>query len=208
MAKRLVWNFEINANSPLEMPGPESMNNDSNRWESRFFWGEDLIITLHGLNHRFLELSQYQIKHREDTYFLVPNTDYNLKIRRDALFYKPILSRNPQAIAFGKKIRLDEQPHGEKLPGCMEKDAHALIDLVRSQGKKIPVEKEALIYKFDTSPSTKLELSRLQIGQKAYFSVCIASRSANFVELFSRQLLGEMPNCDYVTFLQHHLTSS
>ena len=102
MNKRLVWNFEINSDTALQIPGTNSLVISPNRWESRFFWTDDQIITLHGLNDSFLALSHYQIKHRQDTYYLLPDTNYNLKVRNDKLFYKPILIKNHQAVAYGK----------------------------------------------------------------------------------------------------------
>ena len=203
MNKRLVWNFEINADKPLQVPSAAGTGDDLKRWESRFFWPDDQIITLHGLNDHFLELSRYKIKHREDTYFLLADTDYNLKIRREQLVYKPILMKKNQLIAYGKKIKLDEQAPDTQLPGCEEKDTKTFIARIHDQGKKVSVEKEALIYTFETSPNTKLELAWLHVTNKAYFSLSIESRSIEWVKSITRQLLGDLCARDYVTFLKN-----
>ena len=202
MNKRCVWNFEINMDTSLQLPNTEDSSISANRWESRFFWPDDAIITLHGLNDEFLELSNYQIKHRQDAYYLLPNADYNLKVRNDNLFYKPLLIKNPLAIAYGKKIKLEESPLNTALPGCTEKDAHALIECIKKHGVKMDVEKEALIYRFETTPVTKLELAWLHVADKAYFSVSIESYSMLLVESFTKQLLRDGVASDYVSFLK------
>lgn len=205
MNKRLVWNFEINTDQPLQLPGPSSIEPNQPRWESRFFWPDDQIITLRGLSNTFLELSQYQIKHREDTYYLLPNTNYNIKTRREQLFYKPIVMKKANAIAYGKKIKLEEHAANMPVPGCEEQDAQTLIAHIHSKGIKINVVKEALIYTFDTTPTTKLELAMLYVAKKAYFSVNIESRSIQTVELITQRLLGKVSTCDYVAFLRGSL---
>ena len=203
MNKRLVWNFEINADNPLQVASVADIDSNQARWESRFFWPDDEIITLHGLDDNFRELSRYQVKHREDTYFLLPNTDYNLKLRREQLFYKPLLMKKPHAIGYGKKIKLEEQPPKEQLPGCEAKDTQAFMEQIHREGKRIKVEKEALIYTVETTPITKLELAWLHVANKAYFSASIESRSIRWVESITKQLLGDLFTCDYVTFLKN-----
>lgn len=206
MNKRLVWNFEIDCKKPLQLPSVNTTDESSERWECRYFWPDDKIITLHGLNDHFMALSHYQSKHRQDTYYLLPEANYNLKMRRDELFYKPVLNTKTNALAYGKKIKLAEQPPGIELAGCEENDGPALIARIKKQGIKINVEKEALIYKFETSTTAKLELAWLQVANKSFFSVSIESRSLLLVESISSQLLGGLPTCDYVTFLRGILT--
>ncbi len=206
MNNRFVWNFEINNDKPLVIPSAGSIEQDQKRWESRYFWPDEQIITLHGLPDSFLKLSQYNIKDRKDIYFLLPNTDYNLKIRHEKLFYKPILMKYPHAIAYDKKIKLEEQALGVKLPGCEEKDAQTLIARIRAEGVQVSVEKEALIYQFDTTPITKIELARLYIANKTYFTASIESKALLLVDSIARQLLGHLPASDYVTFLKEILS--
>lgn len=201
MNKRLVWNFEIDTNSSLKIPNVDNFVQSPNRWESRFFWPEDHIVTLHGLNDDFLKLSHYQIKHRQDTYYLLPHTDYNIKTRHEQLFYKPMLMKKPQAIAYGKKIKIEEDASSLQLPGYEDTNVTKLISYIKNQGVKINVEKEALIYQFNTIPQTKLELAWLCVTNKTYISASIESRSFTLVESMTRQLLGDLPTSDYVTFL-------
>lgn len=201
MNKRFIWNFEINTDNTLEIPTVENFVQSPNHWEARFFWPQNHIVTLHGLNDSFLQLSHYQIKHRHDTYYLLPNADYNLKTRHDQLFYKPILMKKPQAIAYGKKLKLEDEAASLQLPGYEGKGVAALIAHIKSHGIKITVEKEALIYRFETIPTTKLELAWLYVANKSYLSASVESRSFSLVESMTRQLLGDMPTSDYVTFL-------
>ena len=202
MNKRLIWNFEINSDNPLQIANDDDVTFSSNRWEARYFWPGNAIITLHGLNDNFLDLSRYKIKHRDDTYCLLPNLVYNIKIRREQLFYKPILIKNAQAIAYDKKIPLKEQAPEMQISGCDGNDAQTLIALIENNGIKITVEKEVLIYTFETSPPCKLELARLLVANKSYYSACIESRSYRLVESIAKKLFGHSQSCDYVTFLR------
>lgn len=205
MNKRLVWNFEIENKKPLQLPSLSTIEEGLMRWECRYFWPVDNIITLHGLNDDFLCLSQYQNKHRQDIYYLLPDANYNLKLRRDELVYKPLLNIKPNAFAYGKKINLQEQPEGLPLAGCDE-DGPSLIARIKKQAIEIKVDKEALIYKFDTSTPSKLELAWLQVDKKSFFSVSIESRSLILVESICAQVLGGLSTCDYVTFLKGIVT--
>ena len=202
MNKRLVWNFEINPDSPFKQPSITNVELNEARWEARFFWPEDNIIILNGLSHDFLNLSAYDIKHKNDIYYLLPNTDYNLKIRKNELYYKPILMKKSKAIAFGKKIKLSEQDKDSKLLGCEEKSVSSLLEDIKRHGKTIEINKEAISYKFLTSPATKLELSRLKVENKIYFSASIESYSRELVEITTKQLLGSVNTSDYVKFLK------
>lgn len=204
MNKRFVWNFEINTDNTLQIPTAEHFVPSPNRWEARFFWPSDEIVTLQGLNDDFLKLSHYQTKHRSDTYYLLPNTDYNLKMRHEQLFFKPILMKKSQAIAYGKKIKLDEDAPNLQFPDFTYegKEVTALIAHIKKQGVKINVEKEAVIYQFDTIPSTKLELAWLCVANKFYQSASIESHSYSLVEKITRQLIGDLQTSDYVTFLR------
>lgn len=201
MNKRLVWNFEIGKATSLTLPNLDT-GLEEHRWESRFFWSESEIITLQGLDETFLELSRYKLKQRQDTYYLLPGADYNLKIRRQRLFYKPVLLRKAQIIAYDKKIKLEEVPPSQTLPGCAEKDVEALIARIKKEGRQINVDKEAFIYQFDLVPTTRFELARLRVEGQTYFSMSIESRSLPLVESIKEQLLGNLSPCDYVTFLR------
>ena len=110
--------------------------------------------------------------------------------------------KNGQAVAYGKKIKLEEQPPDIPLPGYNDKDAHSLITLIKNQGIPVKVEKEAVIYQFETIPITTLELAYLHVANKAYFSVSIESRSLQLVESITKQLLKSTLACDYITFLK------
>lgn len=205
---RLVWNFEINGDNPLKIPDTSTEIDNTERWESRIFWPENEPILLHGLDDSFLELSRYQAKHRQDTYCLLADSNYNLKIRRNQLLYKPMMMTAPLAMAYGKKINLDEAALGAQLPGITEINAQALIKKIQHEGQKIHVEKEAFIYRFETVPTTKLELTRLCIANTIWFSVSVESRSRLLVESITQQMVnptspsGTQAITDYVTFLK------
>lgn len=202
MIKRLLWNFEINNENSLKIPEPCAEDEHTDRWESRFFWPDNEIILLNGLDDCFLSISSYEVKHRQDTYCLLSDVDYNIKIRRNQPLYKPITMKTRQAVAYGKKINLAEQEPDHHLPGASETDAQTLLAHIKQNGLRITVEKEALIYRFETAPKLKLELARLTIANKAWFSVNIESHSRRLMESITQQMFGERTSCDYVTFLK------
>lgn len=202
MNKRLIWNFEINSENPLKIPDICDENKQTDRWESRFFWPEQTIIVLNGLDERFLALSHYEAKHRQDTYCLLPDTNYNLKIRRNQPLYKPIMMSTRQATAYGKKINLYKEKQTKQLPGAGETDAETLLARIQKEGLRVDVEKEALIYRFETTPTLKLELARLCVANTIWFSVNIESHSRRLVESITQQMFDDHASCDYVTFLK------
>lgn len=202
MNKRLIWNFEILPKAPWCWPDSSQLSKEDYYWESRFFWSDEQIIPLIGLNDSFLEVTRYEIKLREDTYFLLPEQPYNIKARNLQLFYKPLLKKNPYILGFGKKIALDRCTHTEILPGQQPICAQTLVSAVQNYGKKILVKKEALIYTFPIKPKTKLELARLSIGNDHYFSVNIESRSSVLAEFITKQLFEGQQTTDYVSFLR------
>lgn len=188
MNKRLIWNFEINDETPLNIPEDRPLDAINVHWESRYFWSEGAIILLNGLGESFLELSRYEIKHRQDTYCLLPERDDNIKIRHNKTLYKPVIQRTSQAVAYDKKVALEE--------------GHELLVQIQQHGQRIGVEKEALIYRFQTTPTLKFELARLCIGQAIYYSASVESRSKYLVESISQQILGRQRSSDYVRFLK------
>ena len=204
MNKRLAWNFEINSDNLLNLHYLDDIKEDI-RWESRYFWPEKVIITLHGLTDDFLMLSNYELKHREDSYSLLPDCHYNIKQRRGQLLYKPLLEEAPMMYGYGKKINLADYPANELLPGTDTVYASKLLTQLHTSQQEIDVVKEALIYKFPSNPTIKLELARLQIAEKIYFSACVEGRSQLLVRTITKHLLGEQISCDYVSFLKQAL---
>ncbi|WP_148294850.1 hypothetical protein [Legionella oakridgensis] len=202
MSKRFVWNFEIKNESLLELPSNNDMPVDELRWESRYFWPESAIISLNGLDDQFLELSRYEAKHRQDTYYLLPDVNFNLKMRRDQLLYKPMLKQMTWATAYGKKIKLTATEQSLSIPDHNPIDIQSLLVNAKDTIKTVTVSKEALIYQFPTTPKLKMELARLCIGDAVYFSLSLESKVLTWVEYLSKNLLQGKTPCDYVTFLK------
>lgn len=201
MNKRLVWNFEISSDNLLIFNNLKDIREEL-RWEARFFWPEDAIIYLNGLDNHFLALSNYEIKHREDQYFLLTDHDFNIKQRRNQLFYKPHLQKKDLLIGYGKKINLAESPPDLILAGSNNLRVTDLLEKLDKNQQIISVSKEALIYKFPSTPTIKLELARLEISKCVYFSLCVEGRSQALVTTLARGLLGTKVSCDYVSFLK------
>ncbi|MFC3909102.1 hypothetical protein ACFORL_08445 [Legionella dresdenensis] len=202
MNKRLIWNFEIDGKRALKLPKQTDDADDNIRWEIRYFWPEQAIITIHNLDKSFLELANYQIKQRQDVYYLMPDKEYNIKFRRQELLYKPLVSEHNGCQGFARKISLADCTENDILPGTGHLTALEFSEQIRSQSTKIHVDKEAFIYKFATAPSIKLELARFHTAGKTFFSVCIEGRSQKLVEQVASNLIKDKSPCGYVPFLK------
>jgi hypothetical protein len=196
MNQRLVWNFEFApkiSSFPKEFLKVQAF--EELKWEQRFFWDPTHPIVLNALDECLLDLANYHQKHRDDYYYLLPDTNYNIKRRRDTLFYKPLLKQSKLALAFGSKISID--------PSNQDLKIQEMVQEIDQKGISIYVKKEAFIYKFSTKPTIKLELARLEVQNKIYFSTCIEGKSQKLVEGIGELLLDKHSSCDYVTFLKN-----
>ncbi|MDI9819364.1 hypothetical protein [Legionella sp. W10-070] len=202
-----MWNFEINEHNSLTVSALPKDSKDELKWEARFFWPGEQIITLQGLDEKLLDIGNYQVKHRQDVYFLLPDQHYNIKRRRNELIYKPLLREGRQSQGYGKKIKLAEHPDKQPLPGTPSLTREQLLSHLQKKGVEIAVDKCALIYKFPSTPAVKLELARLQIANKIYFSACIEGWSQQLVEQITKHLLASQVSCNYVNFLKQTFTS-
>ena len=155
---------------------------------------------LNTLDNSLLDIAKYQQKSREDYYYLLTDSNYNIKRRRNELLYKPLLKRTDQAIAFGSKINLDDLKDPTADPQLQKIAQH-----VAQQGVEVYVKKVAFIYKFATTPTVKLELARLEVQNQTYLSACIEGKSLFLVERLAGLLLGKQNSCEYVTFLKNIL---
>lgn len=195
MTRTLIWNFEFSTQeTPLLIP-LDAQKEDDLKWESRLFWPDNQIIKLKNLHNALLDLTYYKNKQKQDEYYLLPDGNFNIKRRRNQLIYKPIVDKSAFAIGFGSKINLEDPTQTNTIP------LQELLKRAQTQAKIIPVKKEAFVFKFSTVPTIKLELAKLEVHNKIYFSACVEGRSRNLVETISKGLLGLHKSCDYVTFL-------
>lgn len=202
MKHRLVWNFSIDSSNPLDVGHLPAEEREDQRWEARYFWPEKEDITLHGLDSSLLDLTGFKLKHRPDAYYLLADDAYNIKQRRGEILYKPLMERREGCLAFGKKLNLFEQPSEQILPGISPVSAADLLASIHQEGQVISVEKSALVYTFSCTPTIKLELARLTIADRVFFSACVEGRSFMLVNLISKHLLNQQISCDYVNFLK------
>ncbi|HHT0593433.1 TPA: hypothetical protein ACTXXA_002481 [Legionella anisa] len=196
--QRLVWNFEFAPKANIPLAHFEDKDDEELKWEIRYFWPDNEPIILNTVDNSLLELANYKQKLREDCYYLLPGQNYNIKKRREQLLYKPLLKQINHAVGYGRKIIL-ERTQDQDLPPELQ----AMVQQVEKEGIEVFVKKEALIYKFPTQPKVKIELARLEVLQKIYFSVCIEGKSLQIVETISKHLLDEPVSCEYVTFLKN-----
>lgn len=194
MIQRLVWNFEFSIpKTPLPVMPQEAIVEDV-KWELRFFWPQNHIITLYPMDNALLDLANYELKQREDYYYLLPDSHCNIKNRRGTFLYKPVVHRSKQAIGFGPKIDLQQS----KAPDLQE-----LLRTIQVKGKPIAIKKELFLHKFNTIPPIKLELARLEVNHQIFFSACIEGKSLYLVETLGENLLDKHLSCDYVSFLKN-----
>lgn len=201
MNKRLVWNFELLTDNPLDFRGLPQDEPDILRWEARFFWPENTIVCLQSLSDSFLDLSGYNVKKRQDSYFIMANKNLNIKKRRDELLYKPLVKQTVSSQGFGKKVNLLTQATENILMGTPPLTTQQLFTLMENHSQ-MDVIKTALIHKLPTTPTIKLEFARLCIHERYYLSVCVEGRSEMLVNQISKCLLPNDTSTDYVRFLQ------
>ncbi|KTD58976.1 hypothetical protein Lsai_0689 [Legionella sainthelensi] len=202
MKQRLIWNFEFAPEKNLPLATFVDIKDEHLKWEIRYFWPENKSIILNTIDPSLRNITHYQQKYKEDDYYLLPGQNYNIKKRRNQLLYKPLLQKKDSAFGFGSKVLLSSpqnSPHQTELtdPQLLE-----ITQLIAKESIVVSVKKEALIYTFPTKPKIKMELARLEVLNKIYFSVCIEGRSLHLVETISKHLLGEQVSCEYVTFLK------
>lgn len=197
MNQRLLWNFEFapSLNNPF-LEQLQEQETDSVKWEARYFWPEHEIIVLNTIQDSLLDLAHYQQKNRTDYYYLLPDGNYNIKRRRDELIYKPLVKQAKHALGFGAKVNLESEAD------AIAPHLQEITQLVAENATEVFVKKVAFLYKFSTSPKVKLELARLEVMDKIYFSACIEGKSLNLVETIAEHLLGNQVSCDYVSFLK------
>jgi hypothetical protein len=118
------------------------------------------------------------------------------------LLYKPVCKRSPAALAYGKKIKLNDQPPQNTIAELPSLTVQRVLNLIKTSGRKVLVEKEALIYRIPTTPEVKLEFAKLKVSAKTYFSLSIETHEETWIKPICQHLLGHQVSCDYVTFLK------
>ncbi|KTD13590.1 hypothetical protein Lgra_0882 [Legionella gratiana] len=202
MNQRLIWNFEFTPKKSLPLATYVDSKDDHIKWEARYFWQDNKPIILNTIDPSLLDITHYKQKHKEDYYYLLPEQNYNIKKRRNQLLYKPLLQKTDSAFGFGTKILLSTPQDSLHQTELTDPDLLKIMHQVTNESIEVPVKKEAFIYSFSTQPKIKMELARLDIFDKVYFSVCIEGRSLYLVETISKYLLEEQVSCEYVTFLK------
>lgn len=205
MTKRLFWNFELHHSSEADFTELPDESSSPLRWETRYFWPETTIIGLSSLPDDCFNLALYDIKERQDTYYVLPHHHCNIKKRRNELLYKPLIEQDNGCYGFDKKINLSTQDPLALLPGTNKWPVKELLNRINCQSIPVVVNKIALIYKLNTYPKIKLEFSRLVVANKLFFSLCVEGRSQQMVSTISGRLLNQQTPCDYVHFLKEAL---
>jgi hypothetical protein len=197
MTQQLIWNFAYS--KPTEKPLNFAQDQkDTLKWEARFFWPHNEVICLNIIDPGLLDLNLYKKKQKQDDYYLIPKSNFNIKRRHERILYKPLLHQSSIANGFGRKIDLEQSEDYPK-----DYNPEFLCGLLKQamSAKIVHVTKESYTYKFDTEPRIKLELARLEVEHKIYYSACIEGKSQSLVESISLALFGKQKSYDYVGFL-------
>ena len=125
----------------------------------------------------------------------------NIKQRRQSLVYKPLIKEEKGYFGFAKKVELTASSFDRDLPGIPALSEQNLLHLTASC-QTVDIKKIAFVWKFNTQPKIKLELSRLSIKDTIFFSVCIEGRSLHLVQEISYCLLRCRPTENYIQFLK------
>jgi hypothetical protein len=202
MNQRLVWNFEFGPGNIIPLSRLEANEKDDLKWEVRYFWPDEQTIVLNNIDNGLLNLANYERKFKDDCYYLLPDNDFNIKLRRNEVQYKPLIQQVNNVLGFGHKIILDKQLQNPNEEASFTSYLQQLAKQIKQVGIGITVKKESYTYKFPTNPPIRLELSRLEIDSTVYFSICIEGKSLFLVETLSNHLLDNQISCDYVHFLK------
>jgi len=208
MNKDLIWNFAFNEQTKVEFDTSlllkPSESSGPIKWEVRFFWSEGEQCNLNALTDAEVALALYEPKNHKDYYYLIPGYEYNLKKRYEKIFYKPLVERSGRALGFGAKQILE--PSSEELS---QKDllATQMLEHINQRSIELYVQKEAFVYSFPSSPKTKLELGRVEVLNKVFYTACVEGRSYALVEQIAHHLAPQHQATDYVHFLQQLVQS-
>lgn len=202
MNQRLVWNFEFASQKNLSLATLKDIKEEHVKWEIRYFWPDDKPIILNAIDQSLLDITKYQQKDKEDYYYLLSGHNYNIKKRRNELLYKPLLQKKDAAFGFGTKIILSPLQDPIHKTDLTDPQLLKIMQQVSQESTEVSVKKETFSYKLPTKPKIKIELERLEVLNKVFFSLCIEGKSLNLVETISEHLLEGQVSCEYVTFLK------
>lgn len=190
MPKRFIWQFEIDMDNPLQFSTCHDQK-DPLSWEARFFWQDNEIVTLHGLTSEYIELSHYRFKRTCDTYYLLPDTNDNIKERREKFFYKLLIEEKNGLFGYSKKIPLEDNTLKN----------YSIRKILRD-AKRVVVRKEVLSCKLDTQPVIKFEIARLMIQDRIVMTCCLEGYSFFLVDTLRNHLIQGQKTCHYIHFIK------
>jgi hypothetical protein len=171
-------------------------------WEWRSFWPQSVKeIILFQAGFTSFTWEDFTYHPFEDIYFIIKGCPLNLKIRKDKLFYKPLVEEYNKLLAFSYKQKIkfpllwkDLYPltpraqlfknsifSPEELAHYLEKSGY--------QVTLFPVKKDS--YRCKVSETLQIELTHLHIGTRTWYSVCIEGLDENQVR-----------ECAYLTITQ------
>ena len=157
---RLIWQFEL-TDQLWEPQG--NWQKDTHKWEIRYFWPIDQIIQLN-LTESQLNWDKGACKIHHDIYWWSKDNPLNIKQRKHKIVYKALIDHKNARFAYDKKV-------------CLSTD-----DIAQHDYLAIDVDKMAIQFIIHEKPKCVLELSKVQIQNRMYSSLCLESRCGELLD--------------------------
>ena len=213
--KHFIWNFSLDSASDTLhdlLSHEPQVSKEALKWEVRFFFSEDEEIILRHLGSQFLWCSHYRFTTHKDVYILSPEHDRNIKYRKKALAFKPLVRQEDGLCAYRKK----ERYKAKEIPAFWAQhfpdisfDAMLMEDTSdRESYRSILVYKEALVHRFSGHTGAKIELSRIACLDRTFTSVCIESNSKVLTHALRTAIIPGATSISYVQFLKRIMDPS
>lgn len=210
-----LWDFNLKLNRiPLDRSHFKSSYDTHCKYEQRFFWQDHhKTITCHFFDPHITQ-SNYSVERNKDYYLMLPNKQ-NIKIRKDKMHYKPIVSHHGSTISFAPKKKYHLIKDYDEISQILSIDLSADYLEKRHRQKSKPyrksilklipsikVKKDRVIFEPFPFSDLNVEFSRLLIRKKTYYSCVVEASSLPLVEHIVDSLQIHQDPMSYITFLQ------
>ncbi len=182
---RFIWQFDLTNQQWLPQG---NWQKGPYKWEVRYFWPVEQIIRLN-INESQLNWSQAVCKTHLDNYLIDKDNPLNIKERHNKLVCKPFVSQQSQRIAYNKKVNLTAD------------------ELTPDNLLTVPIEKMAIQFIVHRKPKCVLELSKIQLLNQTFTSLCIESRCGELLDDLHHHLKLPGKASSYLDFLCEKLNT-
>lgn len=202
MTHHFIWGFQFTETAIGQWP-PLLSANDSNKWESRYFWNDNQLVSLTGLPLTLLSLTHYKIKSRHDSYIVINDT--NIKLRKQKIHVKPLIEKENDSFCYAKKREIplhDADEIATIIPEIKQWNGQQDIEEFLSEHYSVfIVDKDVLIHQINDT--TRLEFSRIRVNSHFYCSLSIETRSRQDLEKLVKLIIPQQKAQSYTEFLNN-----